>query len=30
MKEIWNWVQLALAAVGGFFGWFFGGFDGFQ
>ena len=29
MKEIWNWVQLALAAVGGFFGWFIGGFDGF-
>ena len=29
MKEIWNWVQLALAAVGGFLGWFFGGFDGF-
>lgn len=29
MKEIWNWVQLALAAVGGFLGWFFGGFDSF-
>ncbi|WP_040197171.1 phage holin family protein [Candidatus Soleaferrea massiliensis] len=29
MKEIWNWVQLALAAVGGFLGWFLGGMDGF-
>jgi toxin secretion/phage lysis holin len=29
MKEIWNWVQLALAAVGGFLGWFLGGLDGF-
>ena len=29
MKELWNWVQLALAAVGGFLGWFLGGLDGF-
>lgn len=29
MKEIWNWIQLAIAAVGGFLGWFFGGYDGF-
>ncbi|WP_313568155.1 phage holin family protein [Acetoanaerobium noterae] len=29
MKEIWNWVQLAFAAVGGFLGWFLGGYDGF-
>ena len=29
MKEIWNWIQLAIAAVGGFLGWFLGGYDGF-
>jgi toxin secretion/phage lysis holin len=29
MKEIWNWVQLAFAAIGGFLGWFLGGLDGF-
>ena len=29
MKEIWNWLQFALAALGGFLGWFLGGFDGF-
>lgn len=29
MKEIWNWVQVALTALGGFLGWFVGGFDGF-
>ncbi len=29
MKEIWNWIQLAFAAVGGFLGWFLGGYDGF-
>ena len=28
MKEIWNWIQLALSAVGGALGWFFGGMDG--
>ena len=29
MKEIWNWIQLAFAAVGAFLGWFLGGLDGF-
>lgn len=29
MKTVWNWVQAALAAVGGFLGWFLGGPDGF-
>ena len=29
MKEIWNWIQLALTAAGGALGWFFGGPDGF-
>ena len=29
MNEIWNWVQIALTALGGFLGWFLGGFDGF-
>ena len=29
MKEIWNWVQLAFAAIGGFLGWFLGGLEGF-
>lgn len=29
VKEIWNWIQLAFAAVGAFLGWFLGGFDGF-
>lgn len=29
MKEIWNWTQLSLAALGGFLGWFLGGYDGF-
>ena len=29
MKEIWNWVQASLTALGGFLGWFLGGFDGF-
>jgi len=28
MKEIWNWIQLALSAVGGAIGWVFGGMDG--
>jgi len=28
MKEIWTGIQLALAAIGGGLGWFFGGFDG--
>ncbi len=29
MKETWAWVQIALTAIGGFFGWFLGGFDSF-
>jgi toxin secretion/phage lysis holin len=29
MKEIWNWIQTALTAVGAFMGWFLGGLDGF-
>ena len=29
MKEIWNWIQVAITAIGGFFGWFLGGADGF-
>ena len=29
MKEIWNWIQLAFAAVGGVLGGIFGGLDGF-
>jgi toxin secretion/phage lysis holin len=29
MKEIWNMIQLAFVAIGGWFGWFLGGFDGF-
>jgi len=28
MKEIWIWIQFALAAIGGFLGWFLGGMDG--
>ncbi len=28
MKQIWNVIQLAFAAVGGFIGWFLGGCDG--
>lgn len=29
MKEIWNWIQIAFTALGGFIGWFLGGMDGF-
>lgn len=29
MKEVWSWVQVAFAAIGGFLGWFLGGLDGF-
>ncbi|HPB04139.1 MAG TPA: phage holin family protein [Bacteroidaceae bacterium] len=28
MKEIWNWIQLAISAIGGVMGWFLGGLDG--
>ena len=27
--KIWNWIQVAIAAVGGWLGWLFGGADGF-
>ena len=30
MKQIWNTIQLPLAAAGGICGWFFGGADGFM
>lgn len=29
MKTVWNWIQVALAAIGGGFGWFLGEMDGF-
>ena len=29
MKEIWNWIQLGIAAIGGLLGGFLGGLDGF-
>ncbi len=29
MKEIWNWSQAVIAAVGGGLGYFLGGWDGF-
>lgn len=29
MKDIWDMVQIAAAALGGFVGWFLGGWDGF-
>ncbi len=29
MKEIWNWIQAAIAVVGGWLGWYLGGMDGF-
>ena len=29
MKEIWNWIQVVITAIDGFFGWFLGGADGF-
>lgn len=28
MKEFWNMIQLVFTAVGGWLGWFLGGFDG--
>ena len=30
MKQVWNFVQIAFSALGGFCGWFLGGFDGFM
>ena len=29
MKQIWNGIQVAFTALGGFLGWFLGGVDGF-
>lgn len=29
MKNIWNAIQMAFTALGGFLGWFLGGLDGF-
>ena len=29
MKEIWNWIQVVFAAVGGWLGYLLGGLDGF-
>lgn len=29
MKEIWNWSQVVIAAIGGWLGYFLGGWDGF-
>lgn len=29
MKDVWNWIQGVIAVLGGFFGWFLGGLDGF-
>ena len=29
MKQIWNGIQIAFTAFGGFLGWFLGGVDGF-
>ncbi|CDG04258.1 holin family protein [Lactococcus lactis] len=28
MKEVWNWIQLAIAGGGGVVGWYVGGIDG--
>jgi len=29
MKEIWNWIQVVFAAIGGWLGYVLGGLDGF-
>jgi len=29
MEKIWNWIQLGVAALGGWLGWILGGLDGF-
>ncbi|MBC2397447.1 phage holin family protein [Clostridium sporogenes] len=29
MREIWNWIQVTFAAIGGWLGYFLGGWDGF-
>lgn len=30
MKAVWNWIQVVMAGLGGFLGWFLGGMDGFM
>lgn len=29
MKEVWNWIQILITVMGGYFGYFLGGLDGF-
>lgn len=29
MKDLWNWLQIVIAAIGGGLGYFLGGYDGF-
>lgn len=29
MRDIWTFLQMVFAAIGGWFGWFLGGYDGF-
>lgn len=29
MREIWYWIQISFTCIGGYFGWFLGGLDGF-
>jgi toxin secretion/phage lysis holin len=29
MRDIWTYIQLAIAGLGGWLGWFLGGYDGF-
>ena len=29
MRDIWTFIQMAFAAIGGWLGWFLGGYDGF-
>lgn len=29
MKDLWNWLQIVIAAIGGWLGYFLGGYDGF-
>ncbi len=29
MRDIWTFIQMAFTAIGGWLGWFLGGYDGF-